>query len=149
MILNIWAINQIGLVLFSGAILLFWGSLILSEIFQHSWKWIDDDDTEIRHNFVIQLVATLLGYVDDIHRDVNKWYKIDDLGCGISGSRASSVFIVFIYHLYITMLLGIILAILYYPIVVGSVAFTIALAVLTRYARRISKRLDVHLLNHK
>lgn len=100
--------------------------LVASEIIQHSWAWIDDEEAS-RYNFIVKILTRMLGY------------KGDEWSCPDGGVVVCITSCVLLFTP-----MAIAFSIAIYPVVLSIVVMVI-LAHVARFAKRHKKLFDKHI----
>lgn len=117
--------------------------IVVSAIIQKTWLWIDDNEKDW-DNFILVLYLKARGYTRK--SSGNGYYYTEKL----INEEKQSLSDAFVDQLYLGMGLGFLVWLYkYYFIVAIVIMVLIGVLFLTRYVRRLHKKLDAHLVNHK
>jgi F0F1-type ATP synthase assembly protein I len=117
--------------------------IVVSAIIQKTWLWIDDND-QVWDNYFLVLYLKARGYTKKYSG--NNYYYTEKL----IDEEKLSLTDAFIAQLWIGMGIGILVWLYKYFFMVAIVIMVlIGILFLTRYVRRLHKKLDAHLVNHK
>lgn len=131
-------INVLGIGMCSWVILICGSGLI-----QLLWRWIDDGEYNI-DNWVIEITLRLLGYKRE--NEIWKYYKYDRDGKVIGKSDGDIGYLV--SFMWISLFPPFIYFTICFPIFASTSIVLILIIYLTRFTRRIHKKLNSHIENH-